>query len=364
MAVTLKDIANEVGLNISTVSRILSQPTSSVASEVTRRQVVEAARRLGYRPNAAARALASGRSGCVGIFAPELQDPVFGHYIEVICDLLAEHGINGVAMRSGWKPDREMKPLESLQTRQIDAALSLFYHHEHRDLYQQLHNQGLVVVFRVVDEPIENIGLDCVGVDVSDAYESLIRHMVERGYRRVAIIGGLIAEALAQPHDRHSARDISASQVAASHAYPGVYWVHKIHHELGLTFDPRLAIPCGPTAAQAYQALRRHLQDPNMPRFDGLIIQANKFIPGVQRALAEHSLQISHDVGLASVSDSEICQFGAIPITVWNQPIEKICQGMVRLLMRRLAAPNAPIATSSYSSHLIIRESTAGKRGA
>ena len=84
--VTLKDVANHVGVNVSTASRALSPDKSSLVNPATRRRVLEAAEELGYRGNLQASALRKGRTGTIGVIVADLSNPFIGPVLRGISD--------------------------------------------------------------------------------------------------------------------------------------------------------------------------------------------------------------------------------------------------------------------------------------
>src|SRR5262245_52147211 len=89
---TLKDIAHEVGVHVSTISRALNGASAHAVSPALARKIWRASKRHGYTPNAAAVMLKTNRSRTVGVVIPDITDPVFPPIIRGIEDSLARHG--------------------------------------------------------------------------------------------------------------------------------------------------------------------------------------------------------------------------------------------------------------------------------
>jgi LacI family transcriptional regulator len=88
----LVDVAVAAGVHISTVSRVLNSAPDGRVSQATRDRVVEAADRLGYRPNAMARGLKLATTGALGLLVPSLRNPVFSQFIRGAIHQASEHG--------------------------------------------------------------------------------------------------------------------------------------------------------------------------------------------------------------------------------------------------------------------------------
>lgn len=353
MAVTLQDIADDLGLNISTVSRVLSRPDSTFGSPATRKRIREAARRLGYRPNAQARALASGRSGCVGILVPEFSDLGFAAYLQTLTDVLAEHGLLGVPLHCGSSDEDQVARLELLRSRQLDAAICLYHHPENQPAYDQLQNEGHLLIFRFTQPPPPlSPGTpdrrEGVKVDLPNGYRTLVDHLWEQGYERIAVLGGSIASRLASPN-------------SPPHPASGVSWFLEAMERHGLAWSPQQAIPCQRTSESVYAALGQWLDDRSAQgeSCDALIVQSNRLLPGVWRVLMDRNIRVPESMGLATLTDTELSRFAPVPVTVWHQPIEAICRDLVALLIRRIADPQIAAEIRRQNSFLIKRNSTA-----
>ena len=191
---SLSDVAREAGVSTATASRALSQP--ELVREPTRALVRAAADRLGYVPDRKARALASGRSGTIGVVVPTLNSPIFAETLQAMqrrldaaaCQLLVasheydagaeaaaaaqliSHGVDGVAVVGG----------------QRDPAV-----------WAQLDAAGIAVVQMWCG--VE--GRDVVGVDNHQAGSLIARHVLSLGHRDIGLVTGIL-----RGNDRQTAR--------------------------------------------------------------------------------------------------------------------------------------------------------------
>ncbi|WP_082767377.1 LacI family DNA-binding transcriptional regulator [Bosea sp. PAMC 26642] len=120
---TIKDVAREVGVHPSTVSRALDPMQRDRLGEPMVKRVLEAAARLGYRPDAAAASLRSGRSRLIGIIVPDIANPVFSPIISGLERTLAAHGYALIV--ADQPPDRLEQPdiLQMLVARRVDGLV-------------------------------------------------------------------------------------------------------------------------------------------------------------------------------------------------------------------------------------------------
>jgi LacI family transcriptional regulator len=346
MAATLKQIAREVGVNPSTVSRVLNGAGGGSISESVRRRVEDVSRRLGYQVNAAAQSLARGATNCVGVLVPDLMDPVLAEYVSRLDLLLREHNLQAIPLISGMEEQRGQWCLRAVQRGQVDAIICLTCEDGLIDAVCELQDQGYPIVVRCIDRPIDELPFDSVGIDIADAYEVLMVHLADQGSRSIGLVGGIAVKEMSEGVFKHQ---------ASGH-------VKAACQKIGMSFDRKRFIACQQTAEDACRAVMAALADQEMA-FDGLIVQSTKLLPGVLAALRASGRKLPADCRLACISDSDICRFSEVPVTVWDQPVEKICSGLVKLLLARMQGEKR-VRHVQYASHLIVRDSTSSTSNA
>src|SRR5436190_4618573 len=121
---TLIDIARETNTSVSTVSRVLAGGTvAQRISEETRERVLEAAKRLGYRPNLLARSLRTRRSNTVALLLSDIANPFFASVCSLLEQYLYPHGYSLLVCNSGELGQREVEYLEMLPRKGIDGLI-------------------------------------------------------------------------------------------------------------------------------------------------------------------------------------------------------------------------------------------------
>src|SRR5690349_21517198 len=119
--VRMKDIANELGLSIVTVSKVL-RDHPDISTE-TRDRVLKLMKELNYRPNLAARALVTGRTFSIGLVVPDLVHPFFGEVAKGMSRRLRAKGYNLIISSSEEDPDLEQREVDQLLARRVDALI-------------------------------------------------------------------------------------------------------------------------------------------------------------------------------------------------------------------------------------------------
>lgn len=184
---TLLDIARETHTSVSTVSRVLAGGSSAARiSEATRDRVMQAASRLGYRPNLVARSLRTRKSYTVALLVSDIANPWFGQLASLIEQSLHRHGYSLMLCNSGEDPDRELEYLRLLPSKGIDGLMVVPVARTKKALADVLPpNLPLVVL----DRPIPGI-VSSVSSDQEQSATILCDTLESAGVRRVAIVCG------------------------------------------------------------------------------------------------------------------------------------------------------------------------------
>lgn len=184
---TIKDIARELNVSSSTVSRALKNYPG--ISEETKQRVKDMAKKLHYRPNALALSLRKSQSLTIGVIIPEVVHFFFSTVISGIEEVAHKRGYNVILSQTNEKLEREKGSLETMISNQI-AGFLVSYSKETNDFehFQILHDQGYPLVFfdRVPDIPNAiNVMVD----DYKGSYDA-VSHLIEQGYTQIAHLSG------------------------------------------------------------------------------------------------------------------------------------------------------------------------------
>ncbi len=185
--VRMKDIARDLGVSVVTVSKVLRGHDD--ISPATRDRVLERMRELNYKPNLAARSLVTGRSYMVGLVVPDLLHPFFGEIARVVNHVLRARGYSLVIASSEEDPELEQSELEALLARQVDAIiLASVQESAQSPVFRNMDQRGTPYV--LIDRNITGLKASYVGVDDEHIGYLATRHLIERGCRSIAHIGG------------------------------------------------------------------------------------------------------------------------------------------------------------------------------
>jgi LacI family transcriptional regulator len=180
---SLADVAREAGVSIATVSRALSQP--GMLRPDTLARVREVSVRLGYRPDRAARTLASGRSSTIGVVIPTLNSPIFADTLQEMQRTLAESGYQLLVASHEYDPAAELAAVDKLLAHGVDGLI----------LVGGSRLEATWTLVQSARVPLVQMwcgrrGHACVGVDNFGAGKLIAQHLLSLEHRRIGVITG------------------------------------------------------------------------------------------------------------------------------------------------------------------------------
>ena len=185
--ITIKELAERLGLSPSTVSRALAGDRN--IRRETRERVSRLAGELGYRPNPVAVNLRSGRSNTVGVIVPEMVTPFAATVIGGIQRVLYGRGLKVIIAQSDENPQTECGNLELMERFMVDGVIACPCDATRNgEIYRRIRQRGVPLVF--YDRAPLRVDASRVIVDDFATSYFLMEHLVRRGCRRIVHLGG------------------------------------------------------------------------------------------------------------------------------------------------------------------------------
>jgi LacI family transcriptional regulator len=331
----MKRIAAELGVSITTVSKVLNdQPDIGAA---TRARVLAKVEALGYRPNAVARSLTLRRTSTLGVVIPDLMHSFFVEIVAGIESVMSAQGYGLLLCSSGEDPRKERSELEMLRARQVDGIVLASAHVSgNTDVLKAIAARGGALV--MIDRD-DHPRVRCHRVLTDDLAVGRLAtsHLLDHGRRRIAHIGG--------PPIQHARRREEGFLDAL--------------RERGLSPDPTLIISAGFMEADGYRAMRQLLQV--RPPVDAVFAANDPAAIGALKAIWEAGLKVPDDIAVVGAGDVAHGDLLRVPLSTVTWSKEEVGRRAAELLLRQIGSAAAgPFERIIVPPTLVARASSGG----
>lgn len=335
MSVTITDIAKQLNISASTVSRALhNHPAISLK---TRQAVVELAEKLNYQPNILALNLLRKKTNTIGVIVPEITSYFFSSVIGGIQDLLSPYGMNMIIGQSNESYEEEKALVQKFAAIRVDGFLiSPSQETKDYDHLRALKNAGIPLV--IFDRDCDGLEADKVFVDEYNGALQAVEYLISTGCRRIAHIAG------------------SSSLSTARHRL-GAY--KDALHKHGLPVQPEYIVEThGFTPEAGINPAKMLLALPRPP--DAIFTVNDGVAIGAMYVLKEAGIAIPDEISVIGFDDDpHSCYFKPSLSTVW-QPVYELGMLAARMLTKQINAGNEqlPPRVEMLFPELIIRGSS------
>jgi DNA-binding LacI/PurR family transcriptional regulator len=326
----LAEVARKVGVSEATVSRVLNGKPG--VSEATRQSVLTALDVLGYeRPTK----LRGERARLVGLVLPELQNPIFPAFAEVMGVALAQRGFTPVLCTQTAGGISEADYVDLLLQQQVSGIVFGGGLYAERDAahghYGRLRERGVPTV--LVNAAIDGLGFPVVACDDRIATEQALAHLRSLGHARIGVLVG--------PSDHvPSNRKLDAARAYATRN--------------GLAL-PESHIARAWYSIETAQASAVRLLDAGVT---GIVCASDLMALGAIRAARRAGLGVPQDVSIVGFDDSFLMNCTEPPLTTIRQPIEPMSRMVIELLIGQMGGGPKPHDELLFEPELVVRAST------
>jgi len=324
---TLQDVAALAGVSTATVSNVINN--TKVVSETTRKRILEAIDRLDYIPNNLAKSLKMRDTKLIGLLISDIANPFFPPVVRGIEDYLAANGYNMILCETNSDPVLEKENLRVLLSRRIE---------------------GLVVSLAGgVEEHFENIDTPLVffnRVPVSNRYNKVqvknfkaafmgATHLLDHGYRRIAIIAG--------PQELNVGRD-------------RLLGFKEALLERDVEIDPTYVRIKEFAASEGYEAMRELMQLPQRP--EAVFTSNYALTLGAFQFLKDHGYRIPRDIAFIGYDETPWSTIVDPPLSVIRYPMHEMGEAIGAMILDLVGSREHDRArTVAFEPELVVRKS-------
>ncbi|MBZ0306504.1 MAG: LacI family transcriptional regulator [Anaerolineae bacterium] len=335
----LEDIARKAGVSRSTVSRVINDDPN--VSDYTRSRVWSVIEREGYIPNPMARAMVTRRTNVIGVVVPQTINVFFGdnsyypQLLQGMSEMIAARDNLMLLILPNDSETREQFARRITKNRLLDGII-LCSIEQNDPIINNAINMGYIVVSVERPGDVFKDRVSYVTVDNLTAAETLVRHLIDRGYRRIGHITGRLN--ITDGLDRF----IGYKQAL---------------EEAGLPVNPDLIVEGDFSYQHGYEAMKKLL--PHQP--DAVFAAADTTARGAIQTIVEAGLRVPDDIAIVGFDDLDVATKTSPPLTTIHQPIQEKGMRAVSLLLDLIDEIVESPQQILLPTQLVIRESCGTK---
>ncbi|HEY3292900.1 MAG TPA: LacI family DNA-binding transcriptional regulator [Candidatus Nanopelagicaceae bacterium] len=342
--VTINEVASEAGVSRSTTSRVLGG--YGIASEEARERVLEAAKKLNYRPNALARAMITGKTFTIGVVLGDIENSFFARLARGVADGARAGGFEILLSNTDEDIATEIKAIRILQDRQVDGFIVAATSMQTADHLQAIKRNGIPLV--LVDRLMPNIKVDTVAINNRVAAGDAAKRLLEAGHRHVGVVTGAHSD------------DVGPIRFLINTGQDRVEGFRETLVEAGIELDPKM-IRWGAISQEAARAQTRILLA-FAKRPTAIFATDSLMALGVLQGVHDSGLRSPDDVSVVGFDDADWTEVITPRLSVVAQPVHEIGRLAAERLLARINGDTSRSRTYLLPTTWIERDSIASPR--
>ncbi len=306
MASSIKDVAREAGVSIATVSRVLNDV--DVVNEDTKKKVVEAIKKLGYRPNIVARSLKTQKTKTIGILIPDISNQFYPEIVRGTEDVANIYDYNVMLCNSDSDLEKEKEYLRVLKEKMIDGVLymSTSLEPEILDLIKELELSTVLVESKDDEGNLPSVTID----NKRAAYEAT-KYLIDKGNKNIAYIG---------------------TPKNVKNAWSLRYFGYKeAINESELSFSEDLVYFGDLKAQTGYEGIEKLIEKENI---DAIFCASDEIAMGAINALRSKGILVPEDIDVVGFNDLYLASIFYPKLTTISQPMYDMGSVAMRMLIK------------------------------
>lgn len=357
---TIADVAKLAGVSTATAGRVLGN--YGYTSEETRDQVMKAAAKLGYRTNALARSLITGKTRTIGVVAGDIQNPFYASILRGIADVVESRDFGLLIVNSNENLAKEVQAVNLLLEKQVDGLIVSPCDTMDASHLRDLHKHGLPLV--LLDRTVAGLRVDQVSIDNIAAAERAVGALITAGHGKIGLIGEMM-EVPGGDFDAFLRRGLAGDVLSTDALYPS--WQRllgylRAHRQAGIEIDASLICRVGAYSADAARKAAGLLLDrPDRPT--ALFATDGTMSEGVMGAVAAAGLSVPGELSLFCFDDLDWMSFLSPGISTMAQPRLAMGEAAATMLLERIEGLEGPARAVVMKAELIDRGSVAAGGG-
>ena len=308
---SLNEIAKSLGVSKTLVSFVLNgRGNENGISKKTQETVFKKAKELNYHPNYIARGLRTGKSQTIGLVIADISNTFYAKIAKRIEEVAGNHNYNVVFCSSDENPEKEIDLLNMLKERSVDGMI-ISTSQKNATIFSKLKSEKFPFV--LIDRKLPRISTNFAGVDNYNGAFQATNQLIKGGCRKIALLK-ITPDYLSTIKDREKG-------------------YREALKESGIRVNNKIirSIDCSNIHSEVRKCLDNLLHPPH--QIDAILPVNNNIAVACLEYLNELNIRIPEDIAMVSFDDIDLFRFSNPSITAVAQPVEKIGEESVKILI-------------------------------
>ncbi len=305
--ITIYDVAREANVSMATVSRVVNGNPN--VKPATRKKVVEVIERLGYRPNAVARGLASKKTTTVGVIIPDIASTFFADLARGIEDIATMYKYNIILSNSDQNKDKEFHLLNTMLGKQVDGIVFMSGNVTPEHVVEFEKSPVPIVLAGSIEETEK---IPSVNIDYEQAAYDVTKFFIDKGHKHIAFVIGPLHEPI------NRIKKLTGYKHALADA--------------GIEYNEGLVIEGDDTYDSGIEALEKLMEVPERPT--AIFVGSDEMALGVVHGAEDKGFTIPNDFDVVSSDNTRLTLMVRPQLTTVVQPLYDIGAVAMRLLTK------------------------------
>ncbi|MGI9236407.1 MAG: LacI family DNA-binding transcriptional regulator [Woeseiaceae bacterium] len=330
--VTIRDVADLVGVHHSTVSRALSPDKKDKISPAVVKKVEKAAKKLGYYPNIVASSLKKNRSYAVGVLVPDLVNPIFPPIIRGIQDTAESAGYTVITANTDDEVQKELNAIQMMQSRAIEGVIIATARRKDATVEKCIRED---IPFVLVNRTVDHDGVNAIILDEDYGVRSVLEHLTSLKHARIAHVAG---------------PEYTSTGYHRARAFSDYLRIHDLPDDLIETAEKY-------TVEEGRQAfMKLHARDNS---FTAIVAGNDLLALGCMDAIQDMGLNVPDDISITGYNDMLFLDRMSPALTTVSVPKYDVGSRAAKTLLEIVAGESKAPIVLRMQPRLIVRNSTA-----
>jgi len=335
--ISLKDIANQVGVSTALVSYVLNNQKEGRINKEVAQKIRDTAKQLNYRTNQVAKSLKTNKTFTIGLVVADISNPFFSSLARIIEDEADKHNYTVIFGSSDENPKKSEKLMETLVNRQVDGLIIAPPENSEPQINYLIEQD---IPFVLIDRYFPGIETNFVAIDNYKAAYTAVQHFIDIGRKRPGLI-------------------TYESSIFNLNERTRGYLSAMKENEITFKTDWFIKLRANNTKLYIEKAINELLGG-SQP-VDALLFSSNTIAAWGLKYLNSRNIKVPGQIAVISFDESEAFDLFYAPVTYIKQPLQEMGKAAINILLETIGKNNK-LVQLNMEAGLIIRESTVGQR--